>query len=145
MEERSHTAPNALRLRPLPTNGLLFLGDMYQTPPVDNHIQIAHPRPAARIQEAHTGTDPPPPKAPPLIAPPSLTNSRHRQWWEIPRCRRCDLRHEGNCIWGNVPRPPQEAPPESESSSETFSDEEYEFSTDGIRENQMLSFMAHGY
>ena len=36
-------------------------------------------------------------------------------------------------MWSNAPRPPQEAPPDSESSSEVFSDEKYEFSSDEDR------------
>ena len=52
------------------------------------------------------------------------------------------MAHIGVCLWNNTPRPPQEAPPDSDSSSYTYSDEYYEFTSD--EEQQGTDAVEHG-
>ena len=67
------------------------------------------------------------PKPPPPL-PTRMTAYLQRPW--PPRCSVCGMHHTGQCQWANTPRPPQEAPPESESSSYTYSDEDFYWSSD---------------
>ena len=52
------------------------------------------------------------------------------------------MTHLGVCLWNNTPRRPQEAPPDSDSSSYTYSDEYYEFTSD--EEQQGTDAVEHG-
>ena len=82
------------------------------------------------------------PKPPPASLPTQLRQTLRQPPPTLPRCALCGMTHIGVCLWNNTPRPPQEAPPDSDSSSYTYSDEYYEFTSD--EEQQGTDAVEHG-